>query len=146
MARSRELIGAAVAAAVIATTSAGAAAAAPSRSAHPDGNRCPSSITYLQAKKASNHNGVVTITGHVAYMFCDRDSEFLKTRPAITTFTVTRAAPIRVLRSPYLSPDRTRAITHRAFPGYLKHQQLENFYIYKGPKAAITKLTPGFQS
>jgi hypothetical protein len=125
---------------------AGQAVAAPSGHSGPNRNRCPSSITYLQAKKAANHNGVVTITGHEAYMFCDKNSEFLKTRPAITTFKVLRRAPIRVLRKPYLNPDSTRAISHRAFPRYVKHQQLENFYIYKGPKTAITKLTPGFQS
>jgi hypothetical protein len=141
----RRLLAVAVTAAGI-TALAGQAAAAPSGHAGPDRNRCPSSITYLQAKKAVNKAGVVTITGHKAYMFCDKNSEFLKTQSATTTFTVTKTAPIRVLRKPYLSPDRTRAISHRAFPGYVKHQQLENFYVYKGPKTAITKLTPGFQS
>jgi hypothetical protein len=145
MARFRGIVVATIAGAGIAAL-AGQAAAVPAGHSAPDRNRCPSSITYLQAKRATNHNGVVTITGHEAYMFCDRDSEFLKTRPAITTFKVIRSAPIRVLRKPYLNPDSTRAITHRAFPGYVKHQQLENFYIYKGPKTAITRLTPGFQS
>jgi hypothetical protein len=124
------------------------AAAAATHGAHPaTKNRCPNNRTYVQALTASYSNGVITISGHHGFFFCDKNEEFIKVRKATKTFTVEKGAPISVLKDPQ-DPNSAHSISAKRFPHYLTSHKKdgENYYIYKGKRTAITKLKPGFQS
>jgi hypothetical protein len=112
---------------------------------HPAKNHCPSSTRFLQALSATYHHHRVTITGHQAHFVC-LPVEFIKASKATTTFKLVRSTLIHVFDKPYEDPSKTHRIRDRAFPAYLAHQQVENYYIWTGSRLAITSLKPGFQS
>ena len=108
-------------------------------------NRCPSKTKYLQALTATVHHGRVHIAGHHALYFCDKQSEYIKTRHADAKFVVKKGGSIKVYKNE-LDPSTAHSISAKKFPHYLAHHQTENWYTFRGKASAIKSLDPAFQS